>query len=73
MFSFYYNHNFILGTAVVLVGQPMDTVKVKMQTFGHLYKNVWHCVTNTFRQEGVRKGELNFNKGASFENLHFIA
>jgi len=44
------------GTAVVLVGQPMDTVKVKMQTFGHLYKNVLHCVTNTFRQEGVRKG-----------------
>ena len=73
MFSFYYNHIFILGTAVVLVGQPMDTVKVKMQTFGHLYKNVWHCVTNTFRQEGVRKGEKKISRrlgGGKFVYMH---
>ena len=32
-----------LGCAVVMVGQPMDTVKVKMQTFGHLYSGVVQC------------------------------
>ena len=31
------------GCAVVMVGQPMDTVKVKMQTFGHLYSGVVQC------------------------------
>ena len=28
---------------MVMVGQPMDTVKVKMQTFGHLYSGVVQC------------------------------
>ena len=31
------------GAAVVMVGQPMDTVKGKMQTFGHLYSGVVQC------------------------------
>ena len=44
------------GTAVVLVGQPMDTVKVKMQTFGHLYRGMWDCAVRTVRTEGVARG-----------------
>ena len=44
------------GLAVVTVGQPMDTIKVKMQTFGHLYSGVGHCVRSTWASEGLRKG-----------------
>lgn len=35
------------GTANVLVGQPLDTIKVKMQTFPHLYKNTMICFKQT--------------------------
>ena len=31
------------ATASVYVGQPMDTLKVKMQTFPHLYPNLAKC------------------------------
>ncbi|KAH9497757.1 hypothetical protein DERF_013716 [Dermatophagoides farinae] len=44
------------GTANVLVGQPLDTIKVKMQTFPHLYKNTMICFKQTLLKEGVRKG-----------------
>ena len=44
------------GLAVVTVGQPMDTVKVKLQTFGQLYSGVWQCVSQTWTREGLRKG-----------------
>jgi len=44
------------GTAVVLVGQPMDTIKVKMQTFGHLYSGIVECTVKTLRTEGVTRG-----------------
>ncbi|XP_023210240.1 mitochondrial ornithine transporter 1-like isoform X2 [Centruroides sculpturatus] len=42
------------GTANVLVGQPLDTVKVKMQTFPHIYSNSVLCFRQTFVKEGVR-------------------
>ena len=35
------------GTATVLVGQPLDTIKVKMQTFPHLYQNTLICFRQT--------------------------
>lgn len=35
------------GIANVLVGQPLDTIKVKMQTFPHLYPNTWNCFRQT--------------------------
>ena len=39
--------DFIAGslgaTTSVYVGQPMDTLKVKMQTFPHLYENLSIC------------------------------
>lgn len=39
------------------VGQPLDTVKVKMQAFPQLYnKGMIHCLQTTFRQDGIRRG-----------------
>lgn len=42
--------------ALVYVSQPLDTVKVKMQTFPELYKGMGDCVMNTFRKDGVVRG-----------------
>ena len=44
------------GTASVYVGQSLDTVKVKMQTFPNLYKNAWDCFKRTFHEEGIVRG-----------------
>lgn len=38
------------------VGQPLDTVKVKLQTFPQLYTGPWHCFSTTFRVEGFTRG-----------------
>ena len=38
------------------VSQPLDTVKVKMQTFPHLYDGMISCLTNTFRKDGFIRG-----------------
>ena len=38
----------------MFVGQSLDTVKVKMQTFPHLYNNMVTCFTSTFKKEGIR-------------------
>lgn len=42
------------GTACVLVGQPFDTIKVKMQTFPSLFKTAFDCGVKTMKQEGIR-------------------
>lgn len=44
------------GTASVYVGQPLDTVKVKMQTFPHLYSNAFKCFKTTLMQDGISRG-----------------
>lgn len=44
------------GTASVYVGQPLDTVKVKMQTFPTLHTNAYRCFVTTLRQEGIPHG-----------------
>ncbi|XP_052828371.1 mitochondrial ornithine transporter 1 [Octopus bimaculoides] len=44
------------GIANVYIGQPLDTVKVKMQTFPTLYRNALHCFTDTFKKDGIIKG-----------------
>jgi len=44
------------GTASVYVGQPLDTVKVKMQTFPTLHTNAYRCFMTTLRQEGIAHG-----------------
>ncbi|XP_063058362.1 solute carrier family 25 member 15b [Engraulis encrasicolus] len=42
------------GAACVFSGQPLDTAKVKMQTFPTLYRGFTHCFTSTYRQVGLR-------------------
>lgn len=44
------------GTANVLVGQPLDTIKVKMQTFPHLYPSSIKCFKSTLKTDGIIKG-----------------
>ncbi|KAF1585967.1 UNVERIFIED_CONTAM: Mitochondrial ornithine transporter 1, partial [Eudyptes robustus] len=42
------------GIANVYFGQPLDTVKVKMQSYPELYKSWMTCFAQTFRAEGIR-------------------
>ncbi|CAJ0600196.1 unnamed protein product [Cylicocyclus nassatus] len=42
------------GIANVYAGQPLDTVKVKVQTFPSLYKNWVVCLKDTYRLDGIR-------------------
>lgn len=42
------------GAANVFVGQPLDTVKVKMQTFPTLYTGTMNCCIRTYTKEGIR-------------------
>ena len=44
------------GVAATLVGQPLDTVKVKVQTFPALYTNSLDCFVKTLRNEGLING-----------------
>ncbi len=38
------------------VGQPLDTIKVKMQSFPHLYKNAFTCFKQTYSKDGIYRG-----------------
>lgn len=42
------------GAACVFSGQPLDTTKVKMQTFPKLYRGFLHCIMSTYKQVGLR-------------------
>lgn len=44
------------GAATVAVGQPLDTVKVKMQTFPKTYPNSLKCFMLTLKNEGLFRG-----------------
>jgi solute carrier family 25 (mitochondrial ornithine transporter) member 2/15 len=44
------------GIANVYVGQPLDTIKVKMQMFPHIYKNAFKCAVETFKKDGIYRG-----------------
>lgn len=44
------------GTALVLVGQPLDTVKVKMQTFPSMYNGMVNCIVKTMKTDGIIRG-----------------
>lgn len=44
------------GVALVYVSQPLDTVKVKMQTFPTLYKGMSNCLMQTLRKDGFVRG-----------------
>lgn len=38
------------------MGQPLDTVKVKMQTFPLIYTNMVECCKKTYLQDGIVRG-----------------
>lgn len=42
------------GAVGIFIGVPFDLVKVRLQTNSHLYRNSWHCFTDTIRNEGLR-------------------
>ena len=42
------------ATTSVYVGQPMDTIKTKLQTFPDRYQNFYDCTKKIFRQDGFR-------------------
>ncbi|XP_029053894.1 mitochondrial ornithine transporter 1 [Osmia bicornis bicornis] len=44
------------GVTLVYVGQPLDTVKVKMQTFPSMYKGMVNCFLQTLKTDGVIRG-----------------
>jgi len=44
------------GVALVYAGQPLDTVKVKMQTFPSMYKGMVNCFLRTLRTDGIARG-----------------
>lgn len=44
------------ATASVYTGQPLDTVKVKMQAFPDIYRSSVRCFLDTYRKDGVRRG-----------------
>ena len=41
------------ATASVYVGQPLDTIKTKLQTFPNRYTNFIDCAQKTFVKEGI--------------------
>lgn len=44
------------GIALVYVGQPLDTIKVKMQTYPALFPKMGYCFKQTLYAEGVTRG-----------------
>ncbi|XP_006622883.1 mitochondrial ornithine transporter 1 isoform X2 [Apis dorsata] len=44
------------GIALVYVGQPLDTIKVKMQTFPFMYKGMVNCFLQTLKTDGIMNG-----------------
>ena len=42
------------GVSAVLAGQPFDTIKVKLQTYPHLYRSLYHAITKTASEERFR-------------------
>ncbi|CAH8532569.1 unnamed protein product [Schistosoma mattheei] len=44
------------GFASVYVGQPLDTIKVKMQTFPEVHPSTWKCLRVTLAKDGIARG-----------------
>lgn len=46
----------LAGGAICIVGHPLDTIKVRLQTQqqGKQFFNAWQCATFTVKNEGVR-------------------
>ena len=43
----------IAGVSGILVGQPLDTIKVRLQAMHGRYTGPWHCAKEIFRYEFV--------------------
>ncbi|XP_030564669.1 mitochondrial ornithine transporter 1 [Drosophila novamexicana] len=57
------------GAAQVYVSQPLDTVKVKLQTFPETYKGMFDCFISTYRRDGVMRGLYAGSVPAVFANV----
>lgn len=44
----------LAGTIGIMIGQPLDLVKIRLQTEPGVYKNALSCLTQTVRDEGFR-------------------
>jgi solute carrier family 25 ornithine transporter 2/15 len=42
------------ATVSVYIGQPLDTIKTKLQTYPHRYKNFIDCAQKIFYKDGMR-------------------
>src|SRR6218665_3594705 len=42
------------GAGSSSLSHPLDSVKVKMQTFPHLYRGGIHCMREVIQQDGIR-------------------
>nr|NP_572639.2 uncharacterized protein Dmel_CG1628, isoform B [Drosophila melanogaster]AAF46607.2 uncharacterized protein Dmel_CG1628, isoform B [Drosophila melanogaster] len=57
------------GAAQVYVSQPLDTVKVKLQTFPEAYRGMLDCFLSTYRKDGVLRGLYAGSVPAVFANV----
>nr|XP_043065809.1 mitochondrial ornithine transporter 1 [Drosophila bipectinata] len=57
------------GAAQVYVSQPLDTVKVKLQTFPEVYRGMWDCFVKTYRKDGFFRGLYAGSVPAVFANV----
>ncbi|XP_030381848.1 mitochondrial ornithine transporter 1 [Scaptodrosophila lebanonensis] len=57
------------GAAQVYVSQPLDTVKVKLQTFPDVYKGMFDCFVKTYRKDGIFRGLYAGSVPAVFANV----
>ncbi|KPU75236.1 uncharacterized protein Dana_GF20835, isoform B [Drosophila ananassae] len=57
------------GAAQVYVSQPLDTVKVKLQTFPEMYRGMWDCFVKTYRKDGFFRGLYAGSVPAVFANV----
>lgn len=58
----------VAGGVGTFVSNPMDVVKTRVMTQGHLYKGVWDVVGRTYAEEGASA----FFKGAAPRLMHKI-
>ncbi|KAH8418965.1 hypothetical protein KR222_010594, partial [Zaprionus bogoriensis] len=57
------------GAAQVYVSQPLDTVKVKLQTFPERYKGMLDCFVGTYQRDGIMRGLYAGSVPAVFANV----
>lgn len=51
------------------MSQPLDTVKVKLQSFPAMYSSAWNCLHETWSKDGIRRGLYAGTKPALVANV----